>query len=193
MTNKIGSIDYQWKVLRRLEKQWSISASEKIAWLSGIYIGKVTSILGINIDFVTDKQAWVFNIANKIHESQVSLLWNIAKNVWKDQISIIWINSAEKIKGNQFQWAGYQTSKKIWISQCQFVWWLQKWGEISEIQSQIIWWYQTANQVWKVQFQWIGIQEANYVWEEQTQGIGKEIVYSTQHQIQSMWRKVKKS
>lgn len=169
MVNKVGSLDYQKKVLRRLEKQKSISAAEKIAWLSGIYIGQVTSILGLlNIDFVTKEQAGVLNIGNKVHEWQTALLWNIWKKIWWDQVAVAGINIASTVKG----WQG------IWI-------WLQ-YADKAKAQLQLLW-GQTAKNITTDQLQWIWIQVATNIWEHQKQIAWLQLGEVWYSQEQKIW------
>lgn len=170
-SNKIGSLEYQKKVLRRLEKQWAISWVEKIAWLSGIYIWKITSILGIiNIDFVAKDQGWILNIANTVHEWQTWLIWNIAKKIWQDQVWAIWINYAKEIKWWQWQWFGIQIAKEV-NAQLQLAW-IQKWEKILTNQIQWLW----IQLWWKIlkQEQWAWLQIAWDVWYSQNQLIGMQ-------------------
>ncbi|MDD4151565.1 MAG: hypothetical protein PHR68_03045 [Candidatus Gracilibacteria bacterium] len=78
----VGDLSYQKAVLNKLERKGSISGAEKTKILTGIYAGKVTKLLGINIDFVTKNQYGILNIAKKA-EKQIGLI-NKADNINKN-------------------------------------------------------------------------------------------------------------
>lgn len=158
----IWDLKYQKNVLDRLNNRWKITSIEKIFWLMWLVSSQVTSIVWINIDFVTQEQKWILNFAKKVKWNQESLFWwiniwwkvnwnqvnsfwiNIWNNVLWEQISSIWVNIWNEVR-QQEQGFWFQYSK-INDFQKQYLW-------IQNARDSVIWqfqrfWLQFAS--WKI-------------------------------------------
>jgi hypothetical protein len=164
-----GSLGYQMKVLNRLEQQGKISAAAKATWVAWIIAWKVTSIVGLNLDFTIPEQKWFFNIARKA-DTQFGALGNIAWKV-KSQGAGTWIQIAWKV-----------------AEQIQILPWIQIAWKVTKWQFQVMIWAQAA---WKVQNQghawWL--QLAGTIYEEQSNILGLQFAKKN-HWIEQWWLKM---
>lgn len=166
----IWDLKYQKNVLDRLNNRWKITSIEKIFWLMWLVSSQVTSLVWINIDFVTKEQKWFLNIAKKVKLNQESLFWWI--NIWWKvkwrQINNIWLN---------YWWEVWEQINNVWVNIWNIVWqqksivWIDIWENVgiqnqflwiqrvtgsSFEQTQFLWWVQLGSSevLWQYQYLW---------------------------------------
>lgn len=172
------SYDYQMKLVRRLSQTKStidnsknsetdiqknkkaLSLSQKIFWQTALTIWRVSKVLGVEIDFITDNQNSFVNIANIVNNIQwwdfsilsVSNKSTIQKQtlwlqIWKEVqsqiqdlgIQLTYWTYFSKNKDKNYHWESkwnYQT-KLSFVSQSQLLW-LQI-SDLSNTQDMSIW------------------------------------------------------
>lgn len=116
------SYDYQSKVLEKLNKTWKLSNSQKIIWKTLLSVWAILKPIWINIDFVSDNQKWLINIANVVRNTQwdVFSLLNVANSA-KKQTQFFWVNIATQADVQEV-WIWINYSKNNFNHQSNYLW-----------------------------------------------------------------------